>query len=159
MSTLMTRKGFEKYTQIYGSSLEHWPDSIRDAAGHFQQRHPADANRILQEERPLDQLLTQTPVLKASARLQARVMSTFPAAQHQSEHKKFAITSWLINGILMQNNAIPAWSIILTVMLVSGFVGGYSGYAHTLNQTGATEIIADAFGAEDSAFLTEETST
>ncbi len=160
MSTRMTKGEFTRLAQTYGSSIKYWPPHIRKAADEFKHYQPDTAQHILDAERSIDAALAQAPQQTSNPALEGRVLHNFrinatTPAPHANWFSLFAL--WGVFG--QQKTAIPVWGMALTLLLVCGFVGGYTGYSYALGRTSSTEIIANAFGTEQTIFFEEDGAT
>ncbi|PHS29601.1 MAG: hypothetical protein COA85_00490 [Robiginitomaculum sp.] len=156
----MIKKKFLHLSQTYGNAIQRWPEDVQESAHAFLQKHPDLAAKILDAEKDIDTALASAPRQEVRPALEAQILRSFPtktqtpvAQNHRSRRWSFATLLW------PQNAGLPAWGMALVLMLVFGFVGGYTGYAYTLDRTSATEVLSTAFGSDDYFLFGEETST
>jgi hypothetical protein len=160
MPSAMTKKQFLHLSQAYGSAISRWPEDVQASAKAFMQTHPDLAAPLLDAEKNLDSALVNAPRQEARPELAAQILRSFPARANRQTAKKSPPRRWsLVTLLWPQNAGFPAWGMALALMLVFGFVGGYTGYAYTLNRTSATEVLSTAFGSDDYSLFGEETST
>ncbi len=160
MNREITQKEFEKLCQIYGSSTDRWPTDTRNAAEDFQRQQPKITQRILGDERIVDKALSHIPQQTSNAALEARIVNSFSALQTKVTPRsdRFAPFAFL-DVVGYQKSSIPAWSMALALLLVSGFVGGYTGYSYALDRTSSPDVIANAFGTEQTIIFEEDGAT
>lgn len=156
MSATMTKMEFKRLAQIYGGDLLRWPETVRRAAGDFQLQNPQSAKAILDRQTDVDHALAQVPHQDINVDLETQILRSFPAAAAQRSSNHLWAWSALLHPI---RGGMPAWGMALALLLVSGFIGGYTGYAYTLNQSGSADIIADAFGTIDDTLFVEDPTT
>ncbi len=160
MPLAMTKKQFLHLCQTYGSAVQRWPEDVQASAHEFMQTHPDLATRMLEAEKDVDDALAQAPRQEARPELSAQILQSFQAKTQSLTVKTAPPRRWsLVNLLWPQNHGLPAWGMALALMLVFGFVGGYTGYAYTLNRTSATEVLSTAFGSDDYSLFGEDTST
>jgi len=160
MTLAMTKKKFSYLCQTYGSAIQRWPENVQVSAKAFMQTHPDLAVPMLGAEKDVDSALAKAPQQEARPELAAQILRSFPARTDRQTAKTAPPRRWLLATLIWpQNAAFPAWGMALALMLVFGFVGGYTGYAYTLDRTGATDVLSTAFGSGDYALFGEESST
>ncbi|MDQ7018058.1 MAG: hypothetical protein Q9M33_02730 [Robiginitomaculum sp.] len=156
----MTKKQFLHFCQTYGSALQRWPEDVRASAHEFMQTHPDLARPMLEAEKDVDSALAKAPRQEVRPALSAQILQSFRAeTQSQTVNTAPPRHGSLFNLLWPQNHGLPAWGMALALILVFGFVGGYTGYAYTLNRTSATDVLSTAFGNDGDSLFGEENTT
>lgn len=160
MSEPMTENEFNRAASIYGGAIQQWPIALQSRAAAFAQQAPKRAHAILASQSDVDSALSHAPKQSANPALEAKILRSF------EEHKPvirplyfLQIPKAITNMITHPARAIPAWSIAFTLLLAFGFSSGYVGYANKLSTAQSTDIIANAFGSDESTLFTEDIST
>ncbi len=153
----MTLETFEQMACIYGGALKRWPEEARQEAKAFLAQHPKDAARMLEAEGWLDQALDHAPRQRPSQHLEDQVLRTFSSAAIQKSAPGFRLRAQaFIQALFPTRNTQLAWGAALALIMVFGFIGGYSGRAYTLDSPNVAEIMSPAFGIQDENFFAED---
>ncbi len=153
MSAPMTETEFKTLAAAYGSSVYKWPCARQTRATDFINQQPVRAQAILDTQIGIDRALSQMPAQPVCSKLEAQVLDSFMQQKIATQSRLFSPLRQAFSTMFAQPaNAIPAWGVTFALLLVCGFTGGYVGYAHTLRENPATELLTNTFGQDDSVF-------
>ena len=158
----MSEQDFARHALAYGAALERWPDAVRAQAAAFLRQHPQTARRILQPESDVDAALALAPVQKVHTALEERILRDFDQVMRTRKASARRPAAWLsLLASLMPDRAgpAPALGLLMALLLIFGFMGGYAGYASALDKASSSEILAMAFGNGDSIAGLEDASS
>ncbi|PHS27679.1 MAG: hypothetical protein COA84_04010 [Robiginitomaculum sp.] len=153
----MSQETFEQMSRIYGGVFKRWPEDVREEAEAFQVQHPKDAIRILGAENWLDKALDHAPRQRPSHHLGEQILHTFQTTDIQKNAPGYRLrTQAFIEALLPAQNTQLAWGVALALIMVFGFIGGYSGRTYTLDGPSVAEIMSPAFGVQNENFFAED---
>jgi hypothetical protein len=112
---------------------------------------------MLEAETWLDQALDHAPRQCPSRHMEEQILRAFPSTDIQKSAPRFWLRAQaFIEALLPACNPQLVWGMALALIMVFGFIGGYSGRTYTLDSPSVAEIMSPAFGIQDENFFAED---
>jgi len=139
---MMDVKQFKENLLLYGADMHQWPEELKKAGLKVLERSP-EIQVLLKEHEHFERLLKARRYEEPANNLAERIISA--SRQQKAPFSPGSFISALLNEFHLPNPALAALSAVIILVLVIGFVIGFSNPLGSSVSTAQEETSLQAF--------------